>query len=155
LQDDAGQDYRRSRSGANNIVPNATPALFWIQRCLPELNGRLTGYALNVPVQAGSMLDLDISLSHPIDDVSTLRELFLTAEKGMPSLIETTSDPVVSSDVKGRSCSLLVDLQGMSRSGRRLVKVLGWHETLGHAQRMLEVAQLYHQLSSIDSKLSE
>jgi glyceraldehyde 3-phosphate dehydrogenase len=155
LQDDAGQDYRRSRSGANNIVPNATPALFWIQRCLPELNGRLTGYALNVPVQAGSMLDLDISLSHPIDDVITLRELFLTAEKGMPSLIETTSDPVVSSDVKGRSCSLLVDLQGMSRSGRRLVKVLGWHETLGHAQRMLEVAQLYHQLSSIDSKLSE
>lgn len=153
LQDDAGQDYRRSRSGANNIVPNATPALLWIQRCLPKLKGRLTGYALNVPVQVGSMLDLDISLIHPIDDVSFLRELFLSAEKCMPSLIETTNDPVVSSDVKGRSCSLLVDLQGVSLAGQRLVKVLGWHETLGHAQRILEVAALYHQLPPIDSKL--
>ncbi len=151
LQDDAGQDYRRSRSGATNIIPNDTPALAWVQRCLPEIEGRLTGYALNVPVQIGSMLDINVSMVEPVEDVGVIRELFIEAEKNMPHLIETTNEPVVSSDVKGNPRSLLVDLRGTTRPGARLVKILAWHETLGHAHRMLDVASLYHDLASNQS----
>lgn len=151
LQDDAGQDYRRSRSGATNIIPNDTPALAWVQRVLPEINGRLTGYALNVPVQIGSMLDIDVSLVEKVGDVSVIQDLFAEAEKNLPHLIETTNEPIVSSDVIGSSRSLLVDLRGMTRSGKNLVKILAWHETLGHAHRMLEVVSLYHGLSSNQS----
>lgn len=154
LQDDAGLDYRRSRSGATNIIPNETPALFWVQRCLPEISGRLTGYALNVPVQIGSMLDLDVSLGETLADPAGIQDLFVTAARKQPHLIATTSEPVVSSDVKGSSHSLLVDLRGITCSGSRLVKILGWHETMGHAHRMLEVASLYQdqEIASLPAK---
>ena len=143
LQDYAGPDYRRSRSGAENIIPNETPALQWVQRSLPAVDGRLTAYALNVPVQVGSMLDVTVSLTDPVEDMDVIRELFIAAEQKMPRLIETTTEAIVSSDVKGTSRSLLVDLQGMMRAGSRMVKLLAWHETFGHANRILDVAAMY------------
>lgn len=152
LQDYAGPDYRRSRAGANNIIPNETPALDWVQKVLPKLQGKLIGSALNVPVVLGSMLDVTISLSEPISDIESIRALFTSAAVQMPNLIETTSEPIVSSDVKGKSCSLLVDQQAMMTAGKRMVKIIGWHETLGHAQRILDVAALYHHLPAQTKK---
>lgn len=152
LQDYAGPDYRRSRAGANNIIPNETPALKWVQRTLPILDGRLTGYALNVPVQVGSMLDVTVSLVEPLKDIEEIRELFIEAAKEMPGLIETTDEPIVSSDVRGSSCSLLVDLQATMRAGKRMVKLISWHETLGHAKRILDVAALYDGLPVLAEK---
>jgi len=57
-----------------------------------------------------------------------------------------THDPIVSSDVRGCRQSLLVDLGATLKAGSRLVKVLAWHESLGHAARILDVAALYHEL---------
>ena len=152
LQDYAGPDYRRSRAGANNIIPNEPPALKWVQRTLPKLNNRLTGSALNVPVAFGSMLDVTVSLVDPLDDIDSVRNLFTEASIKMPGLIETTSEPIVSSDVKGRSCSLLVDLLATMSAGKRMVKIIAWHETLGHARRVLDVAALYDDLSAQNQK---
>ncbi len=143
LQDYAGPDYRRSRSGAENIIPNVTPALDWVQRALPAVDGRLTAYALNVPVQVGSMLDVTASLAEPLEDIDVIRDLFVAAAQQMPHLIETTAEPVVSSDVKGSACSLLVDLKGTMQAGTRMAKLIAWHESLGHASRILDVAALY------------
>ena len=143
LQDYAGPDYRRSRSGAENIIPNVTPALDWVQRALPAVDGRLTAYALNVPVQVGSMLDVTASLAEPLEDIDVIRDLFVAAAQKMPHLIETTAEPVVSSDVKGSACSLLVDLKGTMQAGTRMAKLIAWHESLGHASRILDVAVLY------------
>ena len=143
LQDYAGPDYRRSRSGAENIIPNVTPALDWVQRALPAVDGRLTAYALNVPVQVGSMLDVTVSLAEPLEDIDVIRDLFVAAAQKMPQLIETTAEPVVSSDVKGSACSLLVDLKGTMQAGTRMAKLIAWHESLGHASRILDVAALY------------
>ena len=152
LQDHAGADYRRSRSGAENIIPNITPALKWVQRSLPAVEGRLTAYALNVPVHSGSMLDLSVSLKEPLDNIDSIRALFIEAAKETPQLIETTSEPIVSSDVKGSSKSLLVDLLGSMKAGSSMAKVLAWHETLGHARRILDVAAMY---GSMDKNLKE
>lgn len=152
LQDYAGADYRRSRSGAKNIIPNATPALHWIQNLIPNLDGKMTAYALNVPVQAGSMLDLTVALSEPLGNIDTIKQLFIDAAQTHPTLIETTNDPIVSSDVKSNPHSLLVDLQGSMQAGSRMFKLLAWHETLGHAHRILDVIAGYAELDDSDYK---
>ena len=60
-----------------------------------------------------------------------------------PELIGVTPDPIVSSDVKGCSQSILFDLKGTLKAGSNLVKLLVWHESLGHARRILDLAALY------------
>ncbi len=152
LQDYAGSDYRRSRSGAKNIIPNVTPALDWVQRTLPAVENKLTGYALNVPVQVGSMLDVTASLTEPLDSLDNFKEHFIKAEKKLPGLIETTDAPIVSSDVRGSSCSLLVDLKATMKAGGNMAKLIGWHESLGHAQRILDVTTLYCDLNQQKSQ---
>lgn len=143
LEDYAGPDYRRSRSGAKNIIPNTTPARTWVPRVLPALAGKLSGYAMNVPVQTGSMLDLSVAFNDPAVDTETVNRLFEAAADARPALIGVTRDPIVSSDVRGCRQSLLVDLEATLKAGSRLVKVLGWHESLGHAARILDIAALY------------
>ena len=149
LQDYAGPDYRRSRSGAENIIPNDTPAPRWVERALPDLKGKLSGFALNVPVQVGSLLDMTVALSSPAVEAEGINRLFEAAANADPALIAATRDPIVSSDVKGRSESLLVDLQGTMKAGANLIKVLAWHESLGHARRILDVAALYGGLDAV------
>ncbi len=143
LQDYAGPDYRRSRSGAENIIPNVTPALHWVQQVCPKVQGKLSAYALNVPVQVGSMLDLTIAFSEPDITIDSLNQLFISAEKDRPALFKTTADPIVSSDVKGIPQSLLIDLLGTMKAGNRMMKMLAWHETLGHSKRILDVVGVY------------
>lgn len=148
LQDYAGPDYRRSRSGAENIIPNATPVLDCVQQVLPAVRGKLSAYTLNVPVQIGSMLDLTVAFTDQGVDTEEINALFIEAAQARPELVATVDDPIVSSDVKGCSQSLLVDLQGTMKAGERMVKLLAWHETFGHAKRILEVAGLYADLDS-------
>ena len=152
LQDQAGPDYRRSRSGAENIIPNDTPAPRWVERALPEARGKLSGFALNVPVQAGSLLDMTFAFAEAGPDAEAVNGLFRAAALQAPDLIAATEDPIVSSDVKGCRQSLLVDLQGTLKAGERLIKVLAWHESLGHAQRILDLAALYADLDAQQAK---
>lgn len=152
LQDYAGPDYRRSRSGAENIIPNETPAPRWVERVLPELAGKLSGFALNVPVQAGSLLDMTLAFSAPVADADCVNRLFQAAAAEQPELVAVTADPIVSSDVKGCSQSLLVDLKGTLKAGRKLIKVLAWHETLGHARRILDLAARYAALDAAQTE---
>ena len=143
LQDHVGADYRRSRSGAENIIPNDTPAVRWVERLLPAAAGKLSGFAMNVPVPAGSLLDLTVAFAAAGVDAKTVNDWFVVAAEAAPALLGVTPDPIVSSDVKSCSQSLLVDLQGTLQAGERLIKLLAWHETLGHARRILDVAACY------------
>lgn len=148
LQDYAGADYRRSRSGAQNIIPNETPGPFWVERAMPELRGKLSGYALNVPVQTGSMLDLTVALDTGPTNADAINELYQQAASANPALIQTIDDPIVSSDVRGTASSVLVDLKATMCAGERLVKVIGWHETLGQAHRVIDVIRQYRDLDN-------
>lgn len=150
LQDYAGADYRRSRSGAENIIPNSTPALEWIEKALPAVRGKMTGFALNVPVQLGSMLDVNVSLAETNVSLKNIQNLFAAAAADRPSLISTTSEPIVSSDVKDSPYSLLIDTLGCMRAGSQLYKIMGWHSTLGHAHRILDVINNYRELDSTE-----
>ena len=146
LQDHVGADYRRSRSGAENIIPNDTPAVRWVERLLPAAAGKVSGFAMNVPVPAGSLLDLTVAFQDAGVDADAVNEWFVAAAQAAPALLAVTRDPIVSSDVKNCPQSLLVDLQGTLRAGARLVKLLAWHETLGHARRILDLAARYASL---------
>lgn len=146
LQDYASADYRRSRSGSENIIPNDTPALSWIPRIISELDGRFTAYALNVPVQVGSMLDLTVVLETPDVEIEAVNALFRAAVTSLPGYVETVDDPIVSSDIKGSAASLIFDQKATLKAGAHTIKILGWHETLGHARRILDVASRYAML---------
>jgi len=149
LQDYAGPDYRRSRSGAENIIPNTNDAPVWVERILPALAGKLSGYALNVPVQKGSMLDLNVVFEDTAVGVAEVSETIGAAAERMPALIGVAHDPIVSSDVIGCRQSVLYDERATLKAGRRLVKLLGWYETRGHAQRILDVIGHY---AALDTK---
>lgn len=155
LEDYAGPDYRRSRSGARNIIPNTTPALTWVPEVLPVVADKITGYAMNVPVQTGSMLDLTVVFQDSGVDVAAVNGLFEAAAKARPDILAVTWHPIVSSDVRGLPHSLLVDLEATLKSGSRLMKVIGWHETLGHAARILDLVALYARLDGPRSNSKE
>lgn len=146
LQDTAGPDYRRSRSGAENIIPNVTFAPHWTEQVLPSVSGKVSGYALNVPVKSGSLMDLSIAMSDSSVSAQDIARAFEQAATEKPDLYAITEDPIVSSDVCGVTQSLLVDKQGIMKAGANLIKVLIWHEILGHACRILDVAKLYDDL---------
>jgi len=149
LQDYAGPDYRRSRSGAENIIPNTNDAPQWVERILPSLAGKLSGYALNVPVQKGSMLDLNVVFADPAVGVDDVNAAIGEAAERMPRLIGVAHDPIVSSDVIGCRQSVLYDERGTIKAGRRLIKLLGWYESRGHANRILDVLEHY---AALDEK---
>ena len=119
------------------------PALQWVEHALPEVKGKVSGFALNVPVAAGSLLDVTLAFRDAAMDLDEINGLFTAAAEAEPELIAVTRDPIVSSDVRGRSESILVDLQGTLVAGDKLTKLLAWHETLGHARRILDVAVQY------------
>lgn len=146
LQDYAQEDFRRSRSAAQNIIPNSNESTHWVERLLPKFAGRLSGYALNVPVQRGSLLDLNCVMHETGITVEQVNGALRNAAAAQPRLIAVTDDPVVSSDVIGCRQSLLFDAQATLKAGKNIVKVLAWYESLGHACRVLDVVRCYDRL---------
>ena len=146
LQDYAHEDFRRSRSAAQNIIPNSNESARWVEMILPQFAGKLSGYALNVPVQRGSLLDLTCVMRDSGVTVEQVNEAMRSAADNHPRLIGVTDDPVVSSDVIGCRQSLLFDSRATLKAGKRIVKVLAWYESLGHACRVLDVVRHYSRL---------
>ncbi len=146
LQDYAHEDFRRSRSAAQNIIPNHNDSPLWVERILPQFAGKLSGYALNVPVQQGSMLDLTCVMRDRGVTAGQVNQAIRAAADSHPQLIGSTDDPIVSSDVIGCRQSLLFDTQATLKAGENLVKVLAWYESLGHACRVLDVVRHYSKL---------
>lgn len=146
LQDYAGSDYRRSRSAAQNIIPNSNASASWIERLLPEFAGKLSGHALNVPVQHGSLLDLSTVMASSEVTAEAVNQAMTTAASEFPGVVTTVDDPIVSSDVIGNSHSLVFDLKGTLKAGGRMIKSLAWYETLGHAHRTVDAVRRYQSI---------
>lgn len=146
LQDYAHEDFRRSRSAAENIIPNNNESARWVEIVLPKFAAKLSGYALNVPVQQGSLLDLSCVMQGGDVTVEQVNGVMRMAAAEQPALIAVTDDPIVSSDVIGCRQSLLFDCRATLKAGKRMVKVLAWYESLGQACRVLEVVRHYSAL---------
>ncbi len=146
LQDYAGSDFRRSRSAAKNIIPNTHEASLWLGQILPEFDGKILTSALNVPVQEGCLLDVNLVMQDSAVTVDDVNDAMRSAAQEHAGIIEVVEDPIVSSDVIGHPASLLFDTQGTIKAGSNTIKTLCWYENLGHAARLLDVVRLYADL---------
>lgn len=148
LRDTVGHDFRRSRSAAENIIPNETPTPRWIQQIMPEFKGKIEGTALNVPIPAGSLLDLTVVLKNADTAIKDIDAAVEKAAKEMPGIIEITEDPIVSVDVVGNRHSVIYDKQATMRSKGKMLKVLIWyHNTLAMASRIKDLIVEYQKLN--------
>ena len=146
LQDYAGSDFRRSRSAAKNIIPNSHEASLWLGQILPAFDGKILTSALNVPVQEGCLLDVNLVMADSSVEVAAVNDAMRAAAEKNPGIIGVVEDPIVSSDVIGSSLSLLFDAKGTIKAGANTIKTLSWYENLGHAARLLDVVRLYNTL---------
>jgi glyceraldehyde 3-phosphate dehydrogenase len=142
VQDGPHKDLRRARAAGVNIVPTTSGAAKTIGRVLPELAGRLSGFALRVPVLTGSITDLTITASRATT-ADEVNEAYRTAANGsLTGILTVNDDPIVSSDIVGNAASCILDAPLTAVEGRT-VKVLGWYDNeWGFANRMVDTATL-------------
>ena len=134
------KDWRRGRSGMNNIIPTSSGAASSLGRILPTLRGKLTGFALRVPVADVSLLDLTCVLERPttIDEIKAAVKL--AAEEEFEGLVRYTDDPVVSSDFIGDPSSLIFDSAAAVSTSPHLVKLLAWYDNeWGYSCRVVDM----------------
>lgn len=132
---------RRGRAGAANIVPSSTGAAKAIGLVLPNLNGKLAGSALRVPVTDGSVVDLTLELKTNV----TKEEINKAFYDNQNETIKITDDPIVSSDIIGSTLGCLVDsllTNVLDDNGKQLVKVVGWYDNeMGYSSQMVRCAK--------------
>jgi glyceraldehyde 3-phosphate dehydrogenase len=141
ILDQVHPDLRRARAAAQNIIPTSTGAAKVVGVVLPELNGRLHGLALRVPVSTGSITDLVADLERDVT-VEEVNEAFKSAADGaLHGILEYTEDPIVSSDIKMNPASCIFDSLTTMVMGGNMVKVLGWYDNeWGYSCRTSDLA---------------
>lgn len=142
LQDGPHKDLRRARAAALNIVPTTTGAAKAIGLVLPELSGRLDGYALRVPIATGSVTDLTATVSRPttVDEVNAAMRA--AAEGSLAGILSYTEDPIVSADIVTDPSSCIFDA-GMTRVIDDQVKAIGWYDNeWGFSNRLVDLVKL-------------
>ena len=149
LRDKASDDYRRSRSAAENIIPNETPSPYWIQKIMPEFKGKIAGTALNVPVPNGSLLDLTTVFKNSNISINDINIAIEKASKKLPDIIQVEDDPIVSTDVIDNRHSVVYDKKATMHSPIRMVKTLTWyHAAMAMAARIIDIILAYNKLST-------
>ena len=142
LQDGPHKDLRRARAAAINIVPTSTGAAKAIGLVLPELKGKLDGYALRVPVPTGSATDLTVTVSRDttVDEVNAAYRA--AADGALAGYLTYTDDPIVSSDIVTDPASCIFD-SGLTKVIGDQVKVVGWYDNeWGYSSRLVDLIAL-------------
>ncbi len=136
-----GINSRRGRACASNIVPTSTGAASAIGKVIPELDGKLDGFALRVPVSTGSVIDLSLELNKNVS-VDEINKAFIDCQN---ETLGVTYDPVVSSDIIGSSLGSLVDAQltnVIDVDGKQIVKVIAWYDNeMSYSNQMVRTAK--------------
>ena len=139
LQDAPHSDLRRARAEALNIVPTSTGAAKAIGLVMPELKGKLDGYALRVPVPTGSATDLTIEAGKETSVEEVNAALKAAAEGELKGLLKYTEDPIVSSDIVTDPHSCIFDA-GLTKVIGNQVKVVGWYDNeWGYSNRLADL----------------
>ena len=140
LHDNSHKDMRRARSAASNIVPTSTGAAIATTEIIPEIKGVFDGLAIRVPTPVGSLSDMVFVTKRnvSIEEVNTM----LTTESELPhwaGILAVTNEPIVSSDIVGRSESSIVDLSLTNVVGGNLLKIISWYDNeWGYCNRLVE-----------------
>jgi glyceraldehyde 3-phosphate dehydrogenase len=142
LQDGPHSDLRRARAAAVNIVPSSTGAAKAIGLVMPELNGKLDGFALRVPVPTGSITDLTLTTKSKVN-IEEIKAAYKAAAAGpMKGILLYSEDPLVSSDIVGDPHSSVFDA-GLVRVIDNTVKISSWYDNeWGYSNRLVELTEL-------------
>ncbi|MEU8020564.1 type I glyceraldehyde-3-phosphate dehydrogenase [Micromonospora parva] len=142
LQDAPHSDLRRARAAALNIVPTSTGAAKAIGLVLPDLKGKLDGYALRVPIPTGSVTDLTVNVGREttVDEVNAA--LKAAAEGPLKGILVYNEDPIVSTDIVTDPASCIFDAPLTKVVGNQ-VKVVGWYDNeWGYSNRLVDLVKL-------------
>ncbi|WP_336713379.1 type I glyceraldehyde-3-phosphate dehydrogenase [Arthrobacter sp. USHLN218] len=143
LQDGPHRDLRRARAAAINVVPTSTGAAKAIGLVLPDLKGKLDGYAIRVPVPTGSATDLTAQLSREVtvDEVNAAYKM-AAADERLAGILTYSEDPLVSSDIVTDPASSIFD-SGLTKVIGDQVKVVAWYDNeWGYSNRLVDLAEL-------------
>jgi glyceraldehyde 3-phosphate dehydrogenase len=143
LLDGPHKDYRRARAAANNLVPTTTGAAKALGLVVPELEGKLHGYAVRVPVPTGSLVDLTIEVERATsrDEVNELVAGRADSDE-LEGILAYSEDPLVSSDIVRLPYSAIFDAGLTSVIDGTQVKVVAWYDNeWGYSNRLVELAQ--------------
>jgi len=141
LQDGPHSDLRRARAAGINIVPTSTGAAKAIGLVLPELKGKLDGFALRVPVPTGSITDLTVEASRDVTLEEVQAAFKKAADKGVfAGILKYSEEPLVSSDIVGDSYSSIIDA-GLIRVLGNQVKMSAWYDNeWGYSNRLVDLS---------------
>jgi glyceraldehyde 3-phosphate dehydrogenase len=145
LADVPAEDQRRGRAAAENIIPQESRSVGIVASLVPELRGRLTGSAVNVPVSRGSAVDLVCWHEKPVT-VEAVNEVLRTAAGSLRwrGVLAYETEPIVSSDVAGSPSSAVVDSLATMALASGVSKTLAWYdEDSGYAARAVELVERY------------
>jgi glyceraldehyde 3-phosphate dehydrogenase len=137
------KDLRRARAAAMNIIPTTTGAAKATALVLPELKGKLDGYAMRVPVPDGSVIDLTAELDREVTKQEVNAAFREAADGALKGYLTYTEDPIVSSDIVGSPASCTFDASLTMVIGASQVKAIGWYDNeWGYSCRLADVAVL-------------
>ena len=142
LQDTYHKDLRRARAAAENMVLTTTGAAYAIGRVLPELDGKLHGIALRIPIASVSLVDLVVELENNTS-ADEINQAFKSAAEGqLKGILEYCQEPLVSSDFKGNTASSIVDAPSTIVIGDNIAKVLAWYDNeWGYCCRLADLSK--------------
>jgi glyceraldehyde 3-phosphate dehydrogenase len=142
LQDLPHKDLRRARAAALNLIPTSTGAAKAVGLVLPELNGKLHGYAIRAPVPTGSVIDLTFEAARPTSVAEVNDALREAAGGPLDGIMGFTDDPIVSTDIVTDPRSALVDSELTAVIDETLVKVVAWYDNeWGYSNRLADLVQ--------------
>ncbi|MGA8210443.1 MAG: type I glyceraldehyde-3-phosphate dehydrogenase [Nocardioidaceae bacterium] len=139
LQDAPHKDLRRARAAALNIVPTSTGAAKAIGLVMPDLKGKLDGYALRVPLPTGSATDLTVETGRETSADEVNAAIKAAADSDLKGILKYTEDPIVSSDIVTDPHSCIFDA-GLTKVIGNQVKVVGWYDNeWGYSNRLADL----------------
>lgn len=139
LHDQPHKDLRRARGAAQSIVPTTTGAAKALTKIFPELEGKIGGGGIRVPVPDGSLTDITCYVKNEVS-IQDINAAFKNAAQGsLKGILDYTEDPIVSVDIIGNTNSCLFDAQLTSVIGK-MVKVVGWYDNeIGYSSRLIDL----------------
>ncbi|MGH8878181.1 MAG: type I glyceraldehyde-3-phosphate dehydrogenase [Stackebrandtia sp.] len=142
LQDGPHKDLRRARAAAINVVPASTGAAKAISLVMPELKGKLDGFAMRVPIPTGSATDLTFTAARETTVEEVNAAMKAAAEGPLKGILTYTEDPIVSSDIVTDPASCIFDA-GLTKVIGDQVKVVGWYDNeWGFSNRLIDMVKL-------------
>ena len=136
------KDLRRARAAATNIIPTTTGAAKAISLVIPELKGKLDGFAMRVPVPTGSATDLTVTLGRETTKEEVNAAFKKAAEGSLKGYLEYTEDPIVSSDIVTSPASCTFDA-GLTTVQGEQVKIVGWYDNeWGYSNRLIDLTRI-------------